>query len=160
MRRFIKNRELPFIDWIGRSFPFLPLFAELAKLSVDMKISDDWFSADELTNSKTLLSFDRMNCKMDCWEKNSYQSRTVETVTNNHWSLTWLDTLAELANSRFNTGIWDFRKGRTYGRNGKLTDSCKACLNSSVDKLPLCNFSFEIGFRNCAFEKRKDFIEI
>lgn len=34
-------------------------------------------------------------------------------------------------------GTCDLRNGNTYGRSGKFTDSCRACLNASVDNPPL-----------------------
>lgn len=51
--------------------------------------------------------------------------------------LTWLLALARLDKSLRKIGTCDLKNGNTYGRNGKLTNSCKACLNSSVDMLPL-----------------------
>lgn len=53
-------------------------------------------------------------------------------------TLTWLFALAELAISRFSSGTCDLRNGNTYGLKGKLTDSCKACLKSSIDTAVLC----------------------
>lgn len=52
---------------------------------------------------------------------------------------TWLLALAKFAKSLFNMGICDLRNGNTYGRSGKFTDSCRACLNASVDNPPLWN---------------------
>lgn len=80
---------------------------------------------------------------MDCAQRKVNDKIEIPIQWTDEWSitnvvkLTWLDALAELATSRFSIGICDFKNGKTYGRNGKLTDSCKACLNSSVDNVPL-----------------------
>lgn len=59
-------------------------------------------------------------------------------------------------------GICDLRNGSTYGRSGKLTDSCRACLNASVDNPPLWKQKFSdrfVGISLCVLlkEEKPDF---
>lgn len=86
MRRFKSSLEFPFNGWC-RSLPFLAP-------SLGIKISDDEFSADAFTNSKTLASFDRIYCKIVYLDiprkKNKTKKKTqnsLKTRKNSRWKI-------------------------------------------------------------------------
>jgi hypothetical protein len=97
---------------VARLLRFNPLLP-LKLLSFDRKMSL-CASVGLCNNSTTELSFVRTYCNADC-----------------------LLTRAILLISRCNSGKWERRNGKTFGRNGKFVASWTATWNSSMERPPL-----------------------